>query len=39
MHWRKFQRLQAARDAHVSQPLAGMAAKLGVVIERLKAWH
>ena len=36
MHWRTFVRLQAAHNAHVNQALAGMAAKLGVAMERLE---
>ena len=35
MHWRTFERLQAAHDAHTNQALAGMAAKLGMLRGRL----
>ena len=35
MHWRTFERLQAAYDAHTNQALAGMAAKLGMLRGRL----
>ena len=35
MHWRTFERLQAAHDAHTHQALAGMAAKLGIMRGRL----
>ena len=35
MHWATFIRLQARHDAHVNQSLAGMSAKLGLVMERL----
>ena len=35
MHWRTFERLQAQHDAHVTQSLAGMSAKLGLVMDRL----
>jgi hypothetical protein len=35
MHWRTFERLRAAHDAHVRVALAGMAEKLGLVRERL----
>ena len=35
MHWRTFERLQVAHDAHTNQALAGMAAKLGVMRGRL----
>ena len=35
MHWRTFERLQAAHDAHTNQALAGMAAKLGIMRGRL----
>ena len=37
MHWRTFERLQAAHDAHTTQALAGMAAKLGLAMGRLEA--
>jgi hypothetical protein len=36
MHWRTFDSLQAAHDAHVNQALAGMAAKLGMAMARLE---
>ena len=36
MHWRTFDRLQAAHDVHVNQALAGMAAKMGILEGRLK---
>ena len=36
MHWRTFERLQAEHDVHVSSALAGMAAKLGLLHERLR---
>ncbi len=36
MHWATFARLQAAHDVHVNQSLAGMAAKLGLVMGRLE---
>ena len=35
MHWRTFDNLQAAHDAHVNQALAGMAAKMGILEGRL----
>ena len=35
MHWATFMRLQAVHDRHVNRSLAGMAAKLGLVIDRL----
>jgi hypothetical protein len=35
MHWRTFDSLQAAHDAHVNQALAGMSAKLGLAMDRL----
>ena len=35
MHWRTFERLQASHDFHVNAALAGMAAKLGLLGERL----
>ena len=35
MHWRTFERLQAAHDAHTHQALAGMAAKLRIMRGRL----
>ncbi len=35
MHWRTFERLQAAHDAHTNRALAGMAAKLGILRDRL----
>jgi len=35
MHRATFWRLQAAHDRHVNQSLAGMAAKLGMVMGRL----
>jgi hypothetical protein len=35
MHWRTFARLRAGHDAHVSAALAGMAAKLGLIEQRL----
>ena len=35
MQWRTYQRLQATHDAHVNQALAGMGAKLGLVMDRL----
>jgi hypothetical protein len=35
MHWRTFDRLQAAHDAHVNQALTGMAAKMGILEGRL----
>ncbi len=37
MHWRTFERLQAAHDAHTNQALAGMTAKLGLAMGRLEA--
>ena len=36
MHWRTFDRLQAAHDVHINQALAGMSAKFGLVMGRLK---
>ena len=36
MHWRTFDSLQAAHDAHVNQALVGMSAKLGLAMERLE---
>lgn len=36
MHWRTFDSLQAAHDAHVNQALAGMAAKLGLTMDILR---
>ena len=36
MHWRTFERLQAAHDAHTNQALAGMEAKLGLAKGRLE---
>ena len=35
MHWRTYQRLQVAHDAHTNQALAGMSAKMGLVMDRL----
>lgn len=35
MHWRTFERLQAAHDAHTNQALARMTAKLGILRGRL----
>jgi hypothetical protein len=35
MHWATFMRLQAVHNAHVNQSLAGMSAKLGLVMDRL----
>ena len=35
MHWRTFERLQGQHDAHVNLALAGMAAKFGLLGERL----
>ena len=35
MHWATFMRLQARHDAHVNHSLAGMSAKLGLVMDRL----
>ena len=35
MHWRTFEQLQALHDAQVNQSLAGMSAKLGLVMVRL----
>lgn len=35
MHWRTFERLQGEHDAEVNAALAGMAAKLGLLGERL----
>lgn len=35
MHWRTFERLQASHDFHVNAALAGMAARLGLLGERL----
>ena len=35
MHWRTFERLEAAHNVHVHQALAGMSAKLGLVMDRL----
>lgn len=35
MHWRTFERLQVAHDAHTNQALAGMAAKLGLAMGKL----
>ena len=35
MHWRTFERLQGQHDAHVNAALAGMAAKLDLLRERL----
>lgn len=35
MHWRTFERLQAAHDADTNLALAGMAAKLGILRGRL----
>jgi hypothetical protein len=34
-HWRTFERLQGEHDAHVNAAPAGMAAKLGLLRERL----
>ncbi len=36
MHWRTFDSLQAAHDAHVNQALMGMSTKLGLAMERLE---
>ena len=36
MHWRTFERLQSQHDAHVNAALAGMAAKFGLMEERLE---
>ena len=36
MHWRTFDRLQAAHDAHVNQALVGIAAKMGILEGRLE---
>lgn len=35
MHWRTFERMQGQHDAHVNAALAGMAAKLGLLLGRL----
>lgn len=35
MHWRTYERLKAAHDAHVNVSLAGMAQRLGLVNRRL----
>jgi len=35
MHWRTYGRMKASHDAHVMQALAGMAAKLGLSMQRL----
>ena len=35
MNWRTFERLQASHDFHVNATLAGMAARLGLLGERL----
>ena len=35
MHWSTFERLQGEHDAHVKAALASMAAKLGLLRERL----
>jgi hypothetical protein len=35
MHWRTFEQLQASHDFHVNAALAGLAAKLGLLGERL----
>lgn len=35
MHWRTFERLEASHDSHVNAALAGMAAKLSLLGERL----
>ncbi len=35
MHWRTFERLQGEHDAHVNVALAGMAAHLGLLHERI----
>lgn len=37
MHWRTFNSLQAAHDAHVNQALAGIASKMGLAMGRLQA--
>ena len=39
MHWRTFARLQAAHNAHAEQAMAGMTAKLGIAMARLKAFQ
>ena len=36
MHWRTFERLQSQHDAHINAALAGMAAKFGLMEERLE---
>ena len=36
MHWRTFERLHSTHDAHVNQALAGMSAKPGPALDRLK---
>ena len=35
MHWRTFERLQASHDFYVNAAVAGMAAKMGLLSERL----
>jgi len=35
MHWRTLERLHGEHEAHVNAALAGMAAKLGLLGERL----
>ena len=35
MHWATFMRLQTQHDSHVNQALAGMSAKLGLMMNRL----
>ena len=35
MHWRTFERLQGEHDAHVAQSLAGIAAKLALLGDKL----
>ena len=36
MHWQTYWRLYASHNAHVSQALAGMSAKLGLTMQRLE---
>ena len=38
MHWRTFVRLQGEHDAHVNAALAGMAARLGILDERIATY-
>ena len=37
MHWRTFARLQAVHNGHVNQAVAGMSAKLGLVMDSLNS--